>query len=190
MNAKQVSRTASGGLCALVLASSALAGEGAVRILERPRLPAFGSLQQAIDVALDGETLLVGEGDYRAIHIDGRKLALVAAPGATPVVNGTSRVENVGLQRSVVLAGIEFRGLSFTQFNTGGKPALEIASSAGGVWLLNCTLAGGDGLPTAGSSPQLGPGGTALNVRSSGRVALARCMVIGGDGGNHPSLNA
>jgi len=189
-HSKQIAKVVLGGLCAAVLAGWAQAGEGVVRILERPRLPAFGSLQQAIDVALDGETLLVGEGDYRAIHIDGRKLVLLAAPGATPVVTGTSRIENVGLQRSVVVAGIEFRGLSFTQLNTGGKPALEIASSAGGVWLLDCTLAGGDGLPTGGSSPQLGPGGTALNVRSSGRVALARCMVVGGDGGNHPSLNA
>ncbi|MBL8802066.1 MAG: hypothetical protein JNN27_08730 [Planctomycetes bacterium] len=189
MNAKQVSKTALGGLCALVLASSALAGEGAVRILERPRLPAFGSLQQAIDVALDGETLLVGEGDYSAIRIDGRKLALLAAPGATPVVTGTSRVENVGLQRSVVLAGIEFRGESFPGVAfTPGSPALALESNAGGVWLLNCTLNGGDG--AVGSSPsQLGAGAAALEVRSSGRVALARCMLVGGDGGNHPSPN-
>jgi len=191
MYAKLVRKAALGGFWAVLLAGSARAGEGVVRILERPRLPAFGSLQQAIDVALDGETLLVGEGDYRAIRIDGRKLALVAAPGATPVVTGTSRVENVGTQSSVVLAGLEFRGLSFQgQFVVAGTPALEIEACSGGVWLLNCTLNGGDGSAGFGAFPQLGDGAAALSVRSSGRVALARCMLVGGDGGNHPSQNA
>lgn len=190
MYAKHVRKAALGGFWAVLLAGSARAGEGVVRILERPRLPAFGSLQQAIDVALDGETLLVGEGDYRAIRIDGRKLALVAAPGATPVVTGTSRVANVGLQRSVVLAGIEFRGESFPGVGfIPGSPALALENNAGGVWLLNCTLNAGDG-SVGNSQTALSAGGAALEVKSSGRVALARCMLVGGDGGNHPLSNA
>lgn len=173
-----------------LVASLAQAGEGVVRILERPRLPAFGSLQQAIDVALDGETLLVGRGVYRPIHIDGRKLTLVAAPGTLPIVNGTSRIENVGPQRSVVLAGIEFRGASFPGvFLAPGTPAVALENNAGGVWFVDCTLTGGAG--SVGMSPtQLSAGGSALTIRSSGRVALSRCTLFGGNGADHPSSNA
>jgi hypothetical protein len=175
---------------ALALSHAALAGEGVVRILDRPSLPAFGSLQQAIDLAIDGETLVVGDGEYRGFRIDNRKLAIVAAPGASAIVTGTVRVENIGPQRSLVLAGLEFRGESVTTFSTqAATPGVWIGNSAGGVWLVNCTARGGEGAPPTGGQ-FYGAGGAAVIVEASDRVAFARCMLIGGLGGDDPDPNA
>src|SRR5687767_6966916 len=93
--------------CSAVTASASFAG--GVRIADRPQIPPFGSIQQAVNAALDGETLIVGEGTYWGFQVVNRKLAIVAATGAAVVIDGTVHVEGLAGSRWVVLSGLEIR---------------------------------------------------------------------------------
>lgn len=167
-----------------VLVTTALAG--GVRIVDRPEVGPFGSIQQAIDAAIDGETLLVGAGSYSGFVISDRELAIVAAQGASVIVQGTVEVEGLLGSRGVVLSGLEIRG---NDHWVQAGPALVADSNAGHVWVLDCVLRGGAGLPPISSS-YYGRGGDAVILTDCSNLVMARCTVRGGAGGHDPNTNA
>lgn len=69
-------------------------------------------LQSAIDQASEGDTLLVGEGQYSGFEIQGKSLSIIATDGGA-WINGVSGgssvvVSNLGANQRVVLSGISF----------------------------------------------------------------------------------
>ncbi len=163
---------------AIVAVASPLRAEGA-RIVEAPGLPAFTNLQQAVDAASEGDTILVAGGSYDGFTIDGKALHVVAAPGKQVSIQGTVQVLNLRLEQEVLISGLAVyaanRPLSL-------KPALEIASSVGHVRVEGCKI--------YGYQPSFYGGGVngtdGVRVLASSRVVFAHCSMRGGDGWGDP----
>jgi hypothetical protein len=167
---------------ALSLASYA----GGVRVLERPQLGTFATLQQAIDAALDGETLIVGGGVYGSFTVDGKTLAIVAMANQSVEVHGTITISNLTAQRWVTLVDIDAIGAQAPSQSTPppSDPALRLTNDAGDVHIQRCSFTGGEGrLSSSSSSPHHGAGGPAVVVSLSSRVSFAECLLVGGEGG-------
>ena len=50
----------------------------------------FGQVQGAILAASDGDVIVVADGTYNAINVDGKGLVIVAADGAEPILPGAA----------------------------------------------------------------------------------------------------
>lgn len=161
-------------LMSTVLATLASAG---VDVLGKPQLGTFPTIQGAIDLAADGDILIVGSGAYPGFTIDNKSLSVFAAPGASVQVQGTCEVRNLGPNRRVALVGLS---ASATQGFQGLRRAgLELADNLGSVRLQDCSF--------TGSRPQwlpgapLGPSGSGADVARSSKVVFTRCTLLGRD---------
>jgi predicted outer membrane repeat protein len=172
---------------ASLIASTLLAtarSEGA-RILEAPGLPPFTSLQAAVDAAADGDTILLADGEYDGAVIDGKGLALVAAPDQVPHLRGTLEILDLPASRTVVLSGLKITGLMLQDIS---GPALVVTNCAGNVRAVACTLTGGPGDEPSGKGLTFGRGGHAVVLQASTKVSFSRCTIRGGDGGSDPQF--
>lgn len=170
-------------------ATTSLAFAGGVRILDRPVLPPFATLQAAVDHALDGETLLVAQGTYAGCSIDGKSLALIAAPNVSVAIEGTLEVSSLPLGGWVVLAGLDVTGATRPAPQQ-SDPALRLISNLGNVRAQKCEFNGGAGaLSNSGSWWYHGAGGYGAIVIESSRVAFSDCTLVGGNGGSQSSGN-
>jgi hypothetical protein len=91
------------------------------------------SLQQAVDLAGEGDILLVRAGTYSSFTIDGKSLAIFAEPGSgeSDVRNlGVMNVVNLGPRQSVVVRGIR-------------NGRVKLADNEGPVWLEGCRIDNG-----------------------------------------------
>ena len=70
----------------------------------------FPEIQPAVDVAVDGDVLLVGEGSYSCFTVDGKSLSIVAVPGAEVQIGGYVCVQNLAANQAVLLSGIKVLG--------------------------------------------------------------------------------
>src|SRR5204862_534062 len=75
-------------------------------------LPPFTHLQEAVDAATDGDTILIAEGVYEGFTIDDKALNLVAVPNQFVRIEGTVTVLNLAVQRTVLLSRIDVQGIS------------------------------------------------------------------------------
>lgn len=156
----------------------------------------FTEIQPAVDVAVDGDRIVVRSGLYTGFSIDGEALAVLAEPGAN--LFGGPDVRNTSASQEVVLAG--FTGFGGTLFlganiaNCAGRVLFEgmegtswqITDSAD-VRVSQCRMAGAvtvqrSRLTMTDSVVSGGPNNLnnepALDVSDS-RVTLARCSVSG-----------
>ena len=90
----------------------------------------FTSLQAAVDGVPDGSVLLLREGAYAAVLIDGRTLTVAAEPGQSVSVSGGFEVRNLGPTQRVAVRGLHL----------GGVPPLYVDGNQGLVWIEECTL--------------------------------------------------
>ncbi len=158
---------------ALALTSRAAAGD--VLIVDATGAGDFSDLQPAVDAAKNGDTLLVRAGAYSAPVLVDRDLSIVADEGAAVVVNGLFRVSGMGPLRSLLLSGLQLEG--GTNGAGVGTWTMVISANMGSVRLDDCELSGHDGT-------DLKDGGGGLLVDRCMDVALIRCRLEGGDGGN------
>jgi hypothetical protein len=163
---------------ALVLASSPLRAEGA-RIVEAPGLPPFTNLQEAVDAATEGDTILVAGGSYDGFTIDGKSLNVVAAPQQDVVIQGFVSVLHIGAEQSVLLSGLKVLGVPAFPVP---EACLVVSDSLGHVRVDNCEFIGGSGWYPVWWGGPYGSGGDGVKVQSSARVALAHCTIRGGIG--------
>ncbi len=162
---------------ALALASSPLLAEGA-RIVNAPDLPPFTNLQEAVDAATDGDTILVAQGSYEGFTIDNKALSIVAVPIYSVNIHGTVRILNLTAERSVLLSNLKVTGLSHPGVS---DPALIVQSSLGHVRVQGCKLVGAAGWYTHVNGPFV-VGGTGSSLKASSRVAFTHCTISGGAG--------
>ena len=176
-------RSCSALVLALVLVAPAARGGGA-RIVEAPGLPPFDDLQDAVNAAADGDTILVATGLYEPFTITNKSVSIVAVPGHVVFIDGTIRINDLAAGRSVLLSGLE--GSGKTQPNQ-SEPGLIVTSCQGHVRVEGCKLRGGLGGPKD-FSDKYGDGGHGVVLQASPQVVFSHCTLTGGtgngDGGN------
>lgn len=149
-----------------------------VRVVAASGGGAFTDLPAAVAAANDGDVLLVKSGTYSAFTITNKSLDVVADAGASVIVLGTSKVQQLAATRSVSLTGLALRGPAGTGSNIG--TALHLLNDVGSVRVQGCDLAGHDG----NACTENAWGGSALFANNCSDVALARCSLAAGDAGD------
>lgn len=144
----------------------------------------FTALTDAVSAAADGDTLLVRSGDYAGgFDVDGKSLAIVAEAGADVNVlfedeffdfNERVEVKSLSAGQTVVLRGLEVRGVNF---------AVWVNGCAGHVVIEDCHF-------RAPGTTTMHPAIThALFVADSSDVTLARSRFDGESAfGGNPTL--
>ena len=159
-----------------ILIFTTLAHAGGVRIVDSPQLDPFTSIQAAVDAATDGDTLLVGSGEYGPFAIDGKSVSIVAMPGAIVEVLGTIEVRNLPATGRVLISGLASTG--DVKWPT-SKVGLRVAANDGHVRLQSCIFRGGEGFEDNDDS---GSGGHGARVANSPQVVFTDCQLLGGGG--------
>ena len=162
--------------CVASIASHALAG--GVRNVNQPAQGVFFEIADAAAAAADGDTLLVGAGQYAGFTLDGKALKIFGAPGQLVEVTGSVQFANLSSAHTVVLAGLEITGSVVYPFSS---PGLSLVNVAANVRIQSCALNGGGGAYDLNYG---GAGGDGLAVWSCPRVVVAGSTLRGGHGLN------
>jgi hypothetical protein len=185
-------------LCGLSVADVAILG---------PVHRNFTTIQAAVDVASDGDILLVGAGSYPGFVIDGKGLSILAAPpGVSVQITEPIQVSNL-IGQDVLLVGMKANSTSGSPIsvtNCTGQVRFQdcefigsgLAIAQPGAFLTNadavftnCTFKGNQAPTKFYTIPGAGhQGGDGLLLVDS-RAALHDCTATGGLGGStyHPS---
>lgn len=135
----------------------------------------FTQIQPAVNAASDGDTILVRAGGYASFTVNDKALDLVADSGASVLVSGSVRIEQLAAARTVTLTGFAVEATSLS-------PALVLTNDAGSVRIQGCSIEGFDG---ADCQPSTMHGGPAAAVDHCVDVSFARCTLNGGDAGDY-----
>lgn len=165
------------------LSGTALAG---VIVVDDNGVADFNAIQDAVNAAMAGDTILVKAGNYDWFTIDDKTLTIVAETSAVVAIDGPIEVRNLALSKTVVLTGLRSQGWNGSS-NVPSKSGLYLWQNAGAVRLQDCTFQGGAGIntgpPCMCAAPGAGPcsGFTGALVRSNpGGVAFVKCSMFGG----------
>lgn len=121
------------------------------------------TIQAAVTVAADGDTVLVREGEYAGFLLGGKGLTVIAEVGSVPHLVGAVHVVDVPATSTVVLRGLSLEPGALN------LPGLRVEDCAGVVWVENCEFRG-----KAGARPE------GAHVDGSARVSFTRCTLEGG----------
>jgi hypothetical protein len=198
-----LARDAFVGLLGALCLSAVAGADGVVWVV-----PAGGQIQAVVDLASDGDTLLIKQGSFAGFTVEDKALSIVAdgsvsvhgevviaqlSPGKLVVLSGlkvfASTTEALALLTesnagALRIQGCTFEGLDNADWMGPGGRAARIANDVDTV-LVGCTLNGGDGANTytTNSGAWPGAGGVALFARASG-LSLYGCNLKGGRGGS------
>lgn len=152
-------------LLAFVASSGLVAAQGNVLIVGPG---GFSQLQDAVNAAQDGDTILVQSHTSSAFgtDIDGKALTIAGDLPDLARAQGVS-VRNLPAGRTVVLSRLR---LEISYFD---RTPLLLQNNSGSVRLVGCNARGVDYLPEA----------TVKIESSGGSTAFASCSLRGGDGG-------
>ncbi len=124
------------------------------------------SLQAAIDLAVDGDTILVKPGSYaQGFAIDAKALTIVADDGTKPVFDQAGSVVNLGPTQRVVIQGLR------VELSALNAVPLSLTDNAGQVWLEDVEA-------SALTFQSINPEG--IYVGNSASVVLLRVTALGG----------
>ncbi len=164
----------------------ASASAGGVRVVRPQGNLNFSGIQPAIDVAQDGDIVLVGQGSYGGFTILDKSICVMAVPGDDVLLQGQVAIRNLAEHRTVLLDGFRadfFGGLSEIS-------ALWIEDNLGHVRIQNCDLTGskGDGDFWNGQKFEGGPGGPGAVLIDNLHVAFVHSTLRGGSGWSSTEL--
>lgn len=148
------------------------------------------ALQEAIDAAVDGDTLVVEPGTYSAINATGRYLEIVSAEGPEKTfIRGEKGADAASCRRAATFSpAMGERTSRLSGFTLGGGYCMDDANGGGGVFggvLDNCVIAGNEAAFGGGASQS-----TLTHCRIEGNTAgllgggawmseLDNCLVTG-----------
>jgi hypothetical protein len=169
----------------------------------------FTQIQQAVNAAVDGDTILVKPGSYAGFTIDGKSLTVVGDVSARPSVFQSVSVINVGSGLIVTLARLDISvvtgpsqaalvvqnctgSLRVVETDFEGRNAGTTSSPTGAVVLFNapdiafsgCTLDGGNGKSSFTCVFDVVSSGAAGLTSHDSSTAIYDSIVAGGDGGD------
>ena len=152
------------------LGASALAE---VTILGQPG--SFTTIQAAVDAAMEGDVLIVEDGNYGLFTIDGKGLTVMARNAGQVSVKGPCSVRNLPAAGKVAFVGLDIQGAS--PFCCLVPNGLDLIDNAGQIRLQDCDIRGGFYYNPFGFS------GHGLVAMNSAQVVIAKCVLRGADGG-------
>jgi hypothetical protein len=159
------------------LASTTTAG---VILVDSNGFGDFTTLQEAVEAAQDGDTILVRGGEYSGFTAPDKSLTLVADTDAVVEITGRTTISNLSASHTIVLGGLSMRGV---QDFFWAEPALILEANAGPVRAQRCSFTGANiGPPYAYVGSRSGSG--AGIGGSSTRAAFVDCVFRGGSGAN------
>lgn len=148
-------------------------------------------LQAALNAAADGDVLLLRAGTYTElvpiapVTVSGKGVTLIN-DSAGPLYLGHLAISNVPAGSTFAVRGLRFQEGPITVglgLGIGSIPAmLSVKSSPGTVWIEDCEVRGAPGFLNLGLFPVHSHGGTAIDVRQTGGLTVARTVAIGGVG--------
>jgi hypothetical protein len=164
-------RIAAACLVVAQLALAAVPAAAAVIVVDAANGPGATttSLQTGIDLAVDGDTVLVRAGAYSGFTLSDESLVITADTGAMVTVNGRMAITNLFPGKKAVLRGLTSGTVP------AGQVGLLVSQCFGPVLVEACKVTGG----TAANLP-----GT--RVLDSVAVTLVRVDSTGGPCGNFP----
>lgn len=154
-------------LSLIVLASSAAANS--VRVVS-PSGP-YAEIQSAVDIAQDGDVILVKTGTYASFVVRELDLTIVADAGANVQVNGAIRVSGISATQALLISGLKATGAAST--NTVARFGLYAKNCPGSLRIQDCVLVGGTGQGHCG----LRSDGT--SIENCQDVVFTRCTITG-----------
>ncbi len=131
----------------------------------------FDEIATAVDLAADGDIVLVRAGSYASFSIVAKSLTVTHDSDALVVVGGTMEVRDLAADQTVFL-----RGLTAATTGTAGSDALVIGDCAGAVRVESCSFTGRNGV-----SPN-SHGGDGVDISDAAAVSFVRCTMRGGRG--------
>ena len=140
-----------------------------VHVVEPSGLGDFQTIQAAVDIASDGDTILLRSGTHGTFTIADKSLNIVEDFGANARIEGAVTVTNLHSSRSVLFSGVTIQGGLL------GQVGLTLQSNDGAVRFQSCELLGYDGV-----SHQAGS--VSMVVTSCADVAFAASTIRGGHG--------
>lgn len=132
----------------------------------------FADLQTAVQTVPSGSVLVVRAGDYSEVHIDGKGLSIVCAPGVQVLppfpwaTQAFLRITNTLPTQVVAVSGLGVSGPT--------HHGIQVANAQGLVVL------DGLGMTLAPSSPPTGGTGATLTISDSTQVVVRRFELRGG----------
>ena len=133
----------------------------------------FLEVQNAVDAAVDGDTLLVHPGTYLGFDVPGRSIAITSVTPGLAIIDGTVRVRDLGADQTVTLSGLTVNGGLFGP--VGLNWALRLQDNAGSFVAQDCDFTANPSSPTNFGFP-------AASITSSASSAFIRCQLVGGQG--------
>lgn len=145
---------------------------------------AITTVNAALALAHDGDTIVVKSGLYPGFTIVDRAVSIVAAPEADVVIVSAIGIQNLAAGKTIVLDRLKVNGNN-TPFVWDGH-ALWLAANLGRIRLQGCEFRGANGVWNYLDSSCV-PGITshgfdALKVIASMDVIVASCVALGGKG--------
>ncbi len=162
-------------MLAFALFAAAFQLSGVVHVVDANAGPYF-EIQDAVDAAVDGETILVRTGSYQSFVVNNETLAIVGDAGATVLVIGAVRARYLAIGKQLVVQNLEARGMDTG--NRFEKHGLYLHENDGSVRIQGCHFEGESYVPCpllSGNEPAHG----ARIVRSLD-VAISNCTLRGG----------
>jgi len=161
-------------VAAVAVVGSPGARAGDVRIAERPNVGPFTTIQDGVNAALEGESLLVVPGPYAPFVIDGKSVHVFSHGAAQATITGQVIVRNLALGQSVLLHGLD---VTSTLHNT--VVTLDVANVQGHLRVQRCGFFG---------SYEYGDPNPGVRVTNSVNVVFSDCTLLGGNGASAPSF--
>jgi len=162
-------------LCALALQAPASAK---VHIVDPSGGSAWIEIQYALNVAVDGDTILVRSGMYQAFDIVGKAVTIVGDTGASVVVAGGIKVRDLQLGENVVLRNLTLIGDQQSALLR--ENGLRVEDCLGAVRVEGCSIFGSVGFGFSGGSELPGRPGVFASVARD--LSFHDCVIVGGKG--------
>lgn len=109
----------------------------------------YTEIQAAVDVAVDGDVVLVKTGSYASFVVRDLDLSIVADQGANVQIQGAIRVAGVSGARTLLLSGLNATGVASS--NATSRFGLFAHNCSGTLLVEDCNLRGGTGQGACGA---------------------------------------
>ncbi len=145
------------------------AAAGGVLVVDADSPGGFADIQAAVDVAADGDVVLLKTGEYSGFTIVDKDLTVVTDELNDVVIRGAIVVQELSAPKTVLLTGLAGVG-----DERAGGSSLMLLDNDGIVWVEGCVL-------RASPSGACGAPGAAVHVQRSDRVIIVRSDLHGAE---------